>query len=520
MLAFRRGRGNSAGESHPHPVPPIAAERSGRWLLAHCLGFGACWGWIHSAFFSGALWSGCEESFVSIVWLVNVLANGGAMLTLGLLACRRPPLGAGGAFAKAIAGLMIVGTLSLSCSDALDGALTIAGAVLSGVGSAGLLLLWAEAYEGIAPGFAKKRTIPGSMVAGVGIFLFINALPRLAAVTAMLLLPVASTCLLSWCKTSSEADTDHASCDAQEAEQGTCAGTCIGGLKDVVSLPFSAKLIVYCLPLGFLRGNAIMFPLASSSDIGGGIFAGAAVILACVGAVSILLLKERNIDIAYRFIVPLMAAGLLLLPFLDASLSPLAGAAIMSGYVFLEMYVWAYLADQASVSSAPSAAIFGIGKVGMNIGLMAGTFLGIRFAGASSMLAIGVSVLIVYLFIVLESFAAQDSGAALAIRVSSADDTEMPSEQKMTAAKAAQMNLSASFEAILNEKCRIVSEKYGLSKRESEVLSFLARGQSLQATAELLGVAYSTIKTHTDRIYGKTGVHSRRELISLVEQAQ
>ena len=72
---------------------------------------------------------------------------------------------------------------------------------------------------------------------------------------------------------------------------------------------------------------------------------------------------------------------------------------------------------------------------------------------------------------------------------------------------------------MLNERCSAVAERFGLSARETEVLGQLARGRSLQAIADDLSVAYSTIKTHTDRIYAKTGVHSRQDLISLLEDS-
>lgn len=76
------------------------------------------------------------------------------------------------------------------------------------------------------------------------------------------------------------------------------------------------------------------------------------------------------------------------------------------------------------------------------------------------------------------------------------------------------------FNAVLNERCSAIAARYGLSNRETEVfLEQLARGRSLQAIADDLHVAYSTIKTHTNHIYAKTDVHSRQNLISLLEDS-
>ncbi len=82
------------------------------------------------------------------------------------------------------------------------------------------------------------------------------------------------------------------------------------------------------------------------------------------------------------------------------------------------------------------------------------------------------------------------------------------------------MSFAELFNAMLDDMCATVSERYGLSRRETQVLVQLVRGRSLQAIADSLSVAYSTVKTHTDHIYAKTGVHSRQELMALLEQVE
>ncbi|MDR0350974.1 MAG: helix-turn-helix transcriptional regulator, partial [Coriobacteriales bacterium] len=64
---------------------------------------------------------------------------------------------------------------------------------------------------------------------------------------------------------------------------------------------------------------------------------------------------------------------------------------------------------------------------------------------------------------------------------------------------------------------QLVTSENGLSKRESEVLLLLARGRSRRALSDVLGVSEETIKSHVANIYTKLGVHSREELISLME---
>lgn len=74
----------------------------------------------------------------------------------------------------------------------------------------------------------------------------------------------------------------------------------------------------------------------------------------------------------------------------------------------------------------------------------------------------------------------------------------------------------ASFEV----RCVAIVERYGLSKREAEVLSMLARGRDVPYIAEELVVSKNTVRSHTKNIFVKTGVHSRQELIDLVERSE
>ena len=63
-----------------------------------------------------------------------------------------------------------------------------------------------------------------------------------------------------------------------------------------------------------------------------------------------------------------------------------------------------------------------------------------------------------------------------------------------------------------------VAAKYGLSRREGDVLALLAEGWRAAAIAERLVLSVATVKNHMNHIYGKLGVHSQDELLELIEQ--
>ena len=63
-----------------------------------------------------------------------------------------------------------------------------------------------------------------------------------------------------------------------------------------------------------------------------------------------------------------------------------------------------------------------------------------------------------------------------------------------------------------------IASYYGLTRRDAEVLPYLARGRSAKVIAEALFVSESTVRTHTRRILEKTALHSKQDLIDLIEK--
>lgn len=70
---------------------------------------------------------------------------------------------------------------------------------------------------------------------------------------------------------------------------------------------------------------------------------------------------------------------------------------------------------------------------------------------------------------------------------------------------------------LVEARCASVSGRYGLTERESQVLSYLAHGRDVPAIAERMCVSRETVKAHLKSIHRKLGVHSRQELLDLLE---
>lgn len=67
------------------------------------------------------------------------------------------------------------------------------------------------------------------------------------------------------------------------------------------------------------------------------------------------------------------------------------------------------------------------------------------------------------------------------------------------------------------EKCDRLIRVGKLSKREADVLRLIAKGRSTPRIQEELRVSMNTVNSHTSHIYQKLGIHSRQELLDLME---
>ena len=62
-----------------------------------------------------------------------------------------------------------------------------------------------------------------------------------------------------------------------------------------------------------------------------------------------------------------------------------------------------------------------------------------------------------------------------------------------------------------------MSSRFGLTARESEVAALLGRGRTVGYVADELGISHNTVKGYIKNVYAKCDVHSRQDLIDLIE---
>ena len=67
------------------------------------------------------------------------------------------------------------------------------------------------------------------------------------------------------------------------------------------------------------------------------------------------------------------------------------------------------------------------------------------------------------------------------------------------------------------QRIEALAFEYHLSRREADVFGLIARGRSIPYVAGALAISENTVRSHVRRIYDKFGVHSKQELLDLVE---
>jgi len=72
----------------------------------------------------------------------------------------------------------------------------------------------------------------------------------------------------------------------------------------------------------------------------------------------------------------------------------------------------------------------------------------------------------------------------------------------------------------LEDKLGRLAKSHGVSDREFEVALLVAKGRSSSRIAEMLGVSLATVNSHVHHVYQKLGVHSRQELMDVIEAVE
>jgi DNA-binding CsgD family transcriptional regulator len=357
--------------------------------------------------------------------------------------------------------------------------------VLTGTGSALMLMQWGRVFGSIPATVSSLESALGYLVAAVA-YLVMGLLPFLTVAVVAALLPFCS----SYALTKQRVITDR-----DEAVYP--------GLSLVRHDPFLPKLLVGTLFIGCIAGvtgeiHTISEPMASSGGLVLQFFFAAAfapLLMLVIDFFS----KRHDFGFSYRPTLVLMVFGVIMIPF-SVQNAQMAGWLVLIGYHCFDLLIWTLLADLSYRFHVSSVLTFGLGRgvlyLANGLGTSLGTFLRLRIGAEFDFITLSkVSIVITLLLIITYSF--------------------ILTEKDLLSYKGVEKDGKP---GAIMQSCNIIAASYSLSPREEDVMRLMVKGRSITRIQDELYMSKGTVNTHLHHIYQKLDIHTKQELLDLVEK--
>ena len=419
-------------------------------------------------------------------------------------------------------------------------------AVMTGIGSSFLFVLWVRML------FGKDRSVllieySASMALALACGLVFLVIPQVVSFVLTIAAPVASAVILS--KLMSRLQTKK-----HEEKKGAGEGAVAperkqenaGGFLFVNPRKFSkstkklfAKGLAASMIFGFLAGftDIVSGYTAFGANDAHGVAIYLVGILAALLMLVIGLLSKEPVDLLHRVAMLFMGVGFVLLSLMESGVT-FYTALSLAGYSTLIafMVLCCNIVYRSFVTGATQtiALCIGILYFGEAIGLVCGDALVSALESSININLLSILCTIVFLVTALVLFTEGDLTHA---GIGELDTEVSPGGANGSAADAPivlQMSACANCKAAggaagsdagsgadadpiapIQHVADVITERFGLSQRESEVLLLLLQGRTMARIQETLFISAGTVSTHTRHIYQKVGVPNRQALLDL-----
>lgn len=421
-------------------------------------------------------------------------------------------------------------------SSPLATVLALVGFATSGAGSA-MRLGWEErfAVRGVP---ATAVRVGGAYVLGSAMYAVVLALPASAALIVTALLPFCSLMLLVY-QEYLHPEEGVVLPDPAVAPESPRVSLRACFERVPWRIPAFVALSYFCF--GATRMGALSHAMTADDLLGA--YTVVIAMLACATGVALAFVSHRkSVQAGIYVAVPVMAAAglcnLLGVPNAELVILYVANVGVeITKYIMLFLMIDVIIKD-----GAPALLCLAL----LRFAMWGGSALGQAVAGVLPNV-VGVSVamlvvLVVALLMVMGAFSG-DGRVAQALRTATGRAAEKPavSREPATAGqaqaraqarpgRAAAGGMSAGADGGTAVGRRAAAEgglsagsveeaarRFGLSPRETEVLAIWATGRSAAYVEKALFIAQSTVKTHLNHIYAKTGTANRSELLELLD---
>ncbi|MDD7368776.1 MAG: LuxR C-terminal-related transcriptional regulator [Berryella intestinalis] len=460
------------------------ADMLGHRPASKYVGFALLLAWHYSLWFVPHMFAATEllDQRVTIAWLVNLGATVVFLLLIAFCLGRKRHLSSYRWLYAAAPGLTAAGTLALCLMPQVFAAPEIAYALsfFLGASESAMWILWGERYACVKASYSLRHigtTFGLTLFVTVGIA---RILPVYVTTFFTAALPIASGIALV------AARRDGARAFPVLLPRSATQG----GMKNMVAvsiITFLASIACYFL-VAIIPWEALP-PKDHSFTLG---VLGGAVLMLGLAGISLATKDKANIFKMYPWLIVLIitAFGLFL-----ADRETFFPAFILATGVssLLEVLLIMYFGILTSKGYVTPAVAFAFSGGFVRAGIAAGNTWAVEYERAPWLAEAITPETCLLLICVL---------AVLLIPL-------VRQEFNMIALTAAPPS-----RAEIDEICAEVSEEFGLSCRESEILVLIARGYTTNNMADKLVISPYTVNTHIRHIYEKMQIHKRSELLS------
>ena len=191
---------------------------------------------------------------------------------------------------------------------------------------------------------------------------------------------------------------------------------------------------------------------------------------------------------------------------------------------------WSFMGGASLEYLLRSASVFGMGLSSLALGvLLGGAFVHAGLLGTpAGTIVLGVACLVMAIGfmparpapnLTHSTYSTPLRSVTTASEDLEASEDAQASEEEASEA-AADEKPHAPVKGRFMRRCDAVAKTFLLSARETEVLYLLAKGRSMNHIMEELVISEGTTKTHINHVYKKLNVHSRHELLDLIESIE
>lgn len=471
-------------------------------------GLGFYWAWLFLVFYSSTLALDVDSvaTLVKDIWLWAACAHAFSLL-LGAVFSNKIKVLLHRRFCVFLsAAATCIGTAMIPfaglpmITGLMPSLLTIFGSIVIGASTAIVALMWGEAYSCLATR-TSLLGIVGSYLLGILLFFVVMLLPGPARFVSVITLP-ALCCLTLWIvRRTTKAPKQE---PVVEGLQGSSVR---------IILPLTV-VFLYALCGEILRGFATYSGEPHTLDqmgmfylFGGGL--GVLLFFILQTAVPKIHKAELAELTGIRTTLLIMAAGFFVSSFLNVSFH-IAYAVFGGAFFCFRSLIWMYSSYIARRTGVSPLRVFGITQGSCALAVVLGTPITDSLA---SIISLGVTqwsniaLLLVFLMfatavLVLNQ---KDISTVWGLLV----DGGTPGTAVSDNSRGAELPHAGTL--------GFLKDDYGLSAREFEVATLLARGRSLPFIQKKLHIAQGTAQTHLNHIYKKLNVHSRQEFLDLLE---